>query len=124
MRSLSFCFLYSWPFFYADLGFLLLYTIEFVMRMGGHGKDYLPRSLWGFLDLIIIVMAVVTSLGTLLQPNWEGTQECKDSMNGKWVLSLLNDKSTNESVLPKERLYKVYTVWYWLRSVGHFGSRL
>jgi len=71
----------SWPFFYADLGFLLLYTIEFVMRMGGHGKDYLPRSLWGFLDLIIIVMAVVTSLGTLLQPNWEGTQECKDSMN-------------------------------------------
>ena len=69
---------HSFILFCVDLGFLTLYIIEFGMRMGGHCKDYFPRSFWGWLDLIIIIMGVVSSMSVAIAPLWEGTTKCTE----------------------------------------------
>jgi len=68
--------------FYVDIAFLVLYIFEFILRLVGHGKDYMPRSIWGWIDFIIIVMAIVSNMGSLLAPNWEGSQECEEYKSG------------------------------------------
>ena len=75
-------FLCSLTLFFVDLSYLGLYIIEFGLRLVGHGRDYLPRSLWGFLDAIIIAMAIVTTIGTLLTPMWEHSKECEEYLKG------------------------------------------
>ena len=56
----------------------MLYILEFGMRLGGHRRDYLPRSFWGWLDLIIIIMGAVSSMSVVIDPVWIGTHECEE----------------------------------------------
>ena len=72
--------------FCIDVGFLTLYLIEIAMRTGAHGRDYVPRSFWGWLDCIIIVMGLVSVIGVLMDPKWSGTPECNNTKDGNFYI--------------------------------------
>ena len=69
--------------FCVDWVFLMLYLIEFGLRLGGHGQEYFPRSFWGLADFVIIVMGLVSSMSVIAtQQAFEGTEKC-NQLEGK-----------------------------------------
>ena len=65
-----------------NYGFLTVYAVEYILRLVADGKDYVPGSLWGFIDTFIMligVVTVVTNVMTADRPE-KGTARCEAVM--------------------------------------------
>jgi hypothetical protein len=88
--------------------FLAVYIIEYILRLVVDKKDYIPGTIWGWIDTFILLIGfvfIVTDIYTHLPV--KGTEKCKEAQAGKGTTTADSTGLSFIKVLRVARLVRI-----------------